>query len=186
MSPKNLAAVLVLGLSSALAAHATPITGQFSITGASVSDNGSMLSFDPATINIGAANTLYGSFTTLLQAGEAGVITSPIDYAAYTPGTASLIFTNNSGSVTFRLDSISEVTNGAFGNFTGTGAISTTVAGYDPTAATLLFTTQGNGITTFSATAIGTSPVPEPSTFAMLGTGLLGAAGAARRKFLRA
>jgi hypothetical protein len=29
------------------------------------------------------------------------------------------------------------------------------------------------------------SPVPEPSTFALLGTGILGLAGAARRKFSR-
>jgi PEP-CTERM motif len=33
-------------------------------------------------------------------------------------------------------------------------------------------------------TDLGPSPVPEPSTFVFLGTGILGLAGAARRKFL--
>jgi hypothetical protein len=40
------------------------------------------------------------------------------------------------------------------------------------------------GVGTFSLTP--NSPVPEPSTFLMLGTGLLGAAGAVRRKLVRA
>jgi hypothetical protein len=41
------------------------------------------------------------------------------------------------------------------------------------------------GVGTFNLTDIG-SPVPEPSTFILLGTGLLGAAGAVRRKLFRA
>jgi len=64
MNLRNIAAIFVLGIASAVAAHATPINGQFSITGISVSDTGSMLVFSPNTINVGSANTLYGSFKT--------------------------------------------------------------------------------------------------------------------------
>lgn len=183
MSLNRFAAVLALALTSVVAAHASPISGQFSITGSNVTDNGTSLSFNPATVRVGTADTLYGSFTTLLSADESGIITSPIDYAAYTPNSASIIFGNAGSQVTFTLSSVTEVTSGSFTNFTGTGVISTDIAGYTSSDATLLFSTQGNGVTTFSATTTA-SPVPEPSSLALLGSGLLGVAGAARRKFL--
>lgn len=162
--------------------HATPITGQFSITGASVTDNGSSLTFVPDSIAVGATNTITGSFNTLLTAGEAGTITQTINYNPYTAGSGIITLTNIDGTlVTYTLATLTETTSGGFGLFTGTGILSTNAAGYDNTEATLLFSTQGNGTVTFSATT-NASPVPEPSTLALLGTGLIGLAGVVKRR----
>lgn len=173
--------VVLAALAVAPALHATPITGQFSVTGASVTDNGSSLVFSPNTINVGAASTISGDFTTLLTAGEAGIITSPINYASYVPGSASLVFGSGSTLLTFTLDSVVAEHSGNFGNFTGTGTITSADPNFDPTLANLFFSTQASGAVTFSATAV-SSPVPEPSTLMLLGTGLVGAAGALKRR----
>ena len=162
--------------------HATPITGQFSITGASVTDNGSSLTFIPDSIAVGAANTITGSFGTLLSANEAGSITQTINYSPYTAGSGVITLTNMDGTiVTYTLDTLTAKVDGNFSLFTGTGILSTSAAGYDNTDGTLYFSTQGNGTVTFSATT-SASPVPEPSTLALLGTGLVGIAGVVKRR----
>jgi hypothetical protein len=175
---------VVASLAVPCALHATPITGQFSITGSSVANNGTSLVFQPDTINVGSASTIYGSFQSILTGNEAGTISSPIDYTSYVPGSSSLQFTEGSSTLTFTIDSITEVSSGVFGNFTGAGVFTTNVAGFDPTAGDLFFTTQGNGTTTFSATADipSNSPVPEPSTLALFGTGVFGLAGLLKRR----
>jgi hypothetical protein len=181
------ALVFLTGLAVAVpASFATPITGQFSVTGSSVQNTGTQLVFNPNAVNVGAANTLTGDFSTILTPGEAGTITSPINYTAYVPGTVSMVFSNGADSVTFILDSVSVTNLANFAIFTGSGTVSTTMAGYDPTFANIYFSTQGNGVVTFSATTESTgqpvSPVPEPSTLMMLGTGLVGAAGMLKRR----
>lgn len=86
--------------------------------------------------------------------------------------------------MTLTLATITEMTNNIFGNLTGTGIISTNVEGFDPTAANLYFTTQGDGTTTFSATAVTPSAVSEPSTLTLFGTGLCGLAGLVERRLV--
>ena len=85
-----------------------------------------------------------------------------------------LLFTNNSAFATYNLQ-------------TGIGPISGAAA-FNPGAsyntADGAFVTTSFGTSTFEAVEA-SSTVPEPSTIAMFGTGLLGLAGAARRKVLR-
>ena len=171
------ALALVAAFAAPVALHATPITGQFSAQG-SVVDNGSTLTFQIGTIFTGRGTQL-GTFALLVPDNTA--ITAGSQVINYSPYVASSeIFTV--GSLTTDLESLVYVDMGGIRGFSGNALF--TAPGYDPTPGTFSFSTQGSGVVTFSATGFSTaSPVPEPSTLALLGTGVFGLAGAVRRKF---
>lgn len=176
---------------SALAAHADTITYTESAIG-----SGSLgkMDFTNALITI----TATGDTSSVVNVGSIFIIILPTELTV--EGIGSTMFTDIIQFVSNNTaedagvgdntngDGVMFTRNSVFGSYdlqTGIAATSGP-AGYDSSAS---FNT-GDGLfvitslTTSTFEANETPAVPEPSTIALLGTGILGLAGAARRKFL--
>jgi hypothetical protein len=165
-----------------IALHAdTLMTGQFVIHG-TVQNVGTTLEFDPATLLTGVG-TQTGTFATILpdSLGFAGGPAN-IPYNPYTPDSAIFFL----GPLTIALDSLTETTAGSTLNFSGVTTLSAT--GFTNTLANLSFSAPASGASSFTATiAVPAAPsVPEPSSLALFGTGAVGLAAFAARKFRNA
>ena len=182
--------ILLSAIALPLTAYAVPIQGQFSVYGTSIEDGGSFYIFDPAFIRVGAGDTIYGSFQKLISPGEATSLTTIFSYDPYFPGSA-VFSIGSTKNVMFTLDSLTLLQDGGLFGFEGQGIFTTNVAGFDTTPGEILFSSQGTGVTTFSATFTATPDtvtptVPEPSTLVLLGTGAMGVAGVIRRRYVAA
>jgi hypothetical protein len=200
---KRVALLVALAVSSAAVAHADSISGFFSAAGSDFftapSPTGS-LTFAPGTSSVFGA--IGGTFASYLTDGN------PITFAAgpipYVQGNnvppAIPIFSTTEAGETFGF-TVTDfnalfVNNGTqgcltgntcltitgMGTFTGTGVVN-----YTPTPGEFQFTSQYvtgqtlGTLTSFSASTSAT-PVPEPATLALFGTGLVGIVGIVRRK----
>lgn len=132
----------------------------------------------PGTIIAALGNT--GVFAGIACVGPCGTIK---DLPNFSVGPIDSFFDIGS-TIFFDLASITSVTqsaDGAGGSLKLIASGTFRITGFDDTPGLLTLTTQGNGETSFSATAL--SAVPEPASWALMitGFGLMGGALRARR-----
>jgi hypothetical protein len=192
-------ALLATLAASTLAAHAAPVTINFNTLGGA--DNSTFTTYSQSGFTVSAQS---GSIFVASGAGSFGdpspdIFADPSGTIAVTDGGGLFNFDSLDLGIFNVAGGAADYTITGFSN--GTQVYTQTGSLFDKdslTFLTIIGTDQSTAITSFTIALSGnpdgvnvdnidlnTVPTPEPSTLALFGTGILGLAGAARRKFAR-